>query len=193
MAGAIRETCGKRVQVECDEYLRRRASGKMLVSECMHTHSWSLAERSKCKYVVHACGPNWRDYDANEKAKCYEDLRDTFYNIFIYVENTFGGGTRTSSNSNMCNDDDDDDVVDSIAVPLISSGIFGVPRAMCCEALWDALCAYVNASDDRLRTVRTIALVNLDTETNEDLIAHFQHKLDKHHRQQRQSSQPIQD
>ena len=104
IAGAIINKCGRRVQTECDEYLKL-LRGSMAISEVMHTGAYNI----NAKHIIHACGPRWYDYSSNDKENCFMDLKNTFFNILMYAENKLGN-------------------VKSIGLPLISSGIFGVSK-----------------------------------------------------------------
>ena len=49
----------------------------------MHTNSYRLSE--ECKFLIHACGPRWYDYSKDKKKVCFNDLKNTFYNILIWL------------------------------------------------------------------------------------------------------------
>ena len=119
----------------------------------MHTNSYRLSE--ECKFLIHACGPRWYDYSKDKKKVCFNDLKNTFYNILIYCENKLNG------------------LVESIAIPLISSGIFAVPKEVCFKALLLGLNEYLNESNDEKRVLKSIKFINLDKETNKDLVDFF--------------------
>ena len=99
MAGAIENHCGYQVQKDCDEYLRRVGLQSVAVSQVIHTKAYDIP----AKHILHACGPCWHDYKPNEKPTCYTDLKNTFFNVLIYLETKLAG-------------------VESVAMPLISSG-----------------------------------------------------------------------
>ena len=128
----------------------------MYISEVMHTKAYKL--NNTCKYIIHACGPRWSDYNSNAKKSCFVDLKDTFFNILIYAENVLKDAS-------------------SIAIPLISSGIFGVPRKVCCEALFNAIDEYMCESVDSIRVLKLIKLTNIDRETFSDLQDYFRSNL----------------
>ena len=153
IAGAILNKCGRRVQTECDEYLKL-LRGSMNVAEAMHTRAYNI----NAKHIIHACGPRWYDYSQNDKENCFVDLKNTFFNILMYAENKLHK-------------------VESIGVPLISSGIFGVPKHICCRALYEGLDEYLNESNDAKRTIECIKLINLDVETNFILQEFFLKKI----------------
>jgi O-acetyl-ADP-ribose deacetylase len=160
LAGAIRARCGRRVQEDCDKHIMERFGAELDVSEVMHTNSYNLIANVS-KYIIHACGPRWHDYAPNEKHMCFELLKNTFFNVLVYVENKLAD-------------------VESIAVPLISSGIFSVPRELCCKALYDAINEYLVEDigvDDKKRHLKSIKLINLDKETHADVLSYFKKEL----------------
>lgn len=111
----------------------------------MHTNAYKIP----AKYIIHAIGPRWWDYQ--DQAQCYFDLTKTFTNILDYAQTQLRG-------------------VKSIAIPLISSGVFGVPRHLCCEALYDAISSRPDC------TVKLIKLANIDEETTQALLYCFSQK-----------------
>lgn len=153
VAGYIRQKCGRVIDDECKTYLKQRGS-IMSISEVMHTKAYGLNDT--CKHIIHACGPRWSDY--NSKNTCFNDLKNTFFNILIYSE------TKLKNAS-------------SIAIPLISSGIFGVPRNVCCQALFCAINEYLAESVDENRKLKLIKLTNIDKETSKDLLNYFKDNL----------------
>lgn len=120
----------------------------------MHTRAYNMSSR----YVIHACGPRWNDYKENQKKACYEDLKNTFFNVLMYAE------------TKLKNEE-------SIGIPLISSGIFGVPKELCCKALYEAINEYLNESNNAKRKIKLVALINKDQKTNQELCEYFFYKL----------------
>ncbi|CAF0868979.1 unnamed protein product [Brachionus calyciflorus] len=155
VAGAILKRCGNRIQQDCDSYMKKRGGHKMDISEVMHTSS---NNKINAKYIIHACGPRWDDY--YDKTKCYEDLKDTFYNTLMYTENKLNAAR-------------------SIAIPLISSGIFSVPMNICCKALYNSIEDYLLNSNDQKRNLELVCLVNIDDKTNNSLVDFFKEKLSR--------------
>ena len=109
-------------------------------------------------YIIHACGPRWDDYKKNEKENCFNDLKNTFFNALIYSE------TKLSN-------------IQSIGIPLISSGIFGVPKELCCQALFEALNEYLAESNDAKRSIKLIVLINKDKPTTNELHEYFLNRI----------------
>ena len=120
VAGAIDMKCGPRVQEECIQYLdfikSNYGGDQMNVSDVMHTQAYNI----KAHYIIHACGPKWSNYFDDEKKDCFVALRNTYFNILDHVEKELNK-------------------VESIAIPLISSGIFGVPKEVCYNAVFSGM------------------------------------------------------
>jgi hypothetical protein len=120
----------------------------------MHTGSHNI--KNGAKYILHAVGPRWTDY--TDKKACFRDLQNTFQNVLVYVLYKLPD-------------------VESLGVPLISSGVFGVPREMCIQALYDALCEFTARHEFEGSRFRRVLIVNFDAETNLDMIDYFKKKL----------------
>lgn len=115
--------------------------------QAMHTNAYNIPAR----YIIHAAGPRFDDYD--DTKQCYTDLKNTFLNVLRYTANRLEG-------------------VESIGIPLISSGIFGVPKEACCEALYLAIEEFAHY-DASASTLKTIRLVNIDKETTDAILSYF--------------------
>jgi O-acetyl-ADP-ribose deacetylase (regulator of RNase III) len=100
IAGAIKQKGGERIQEDCDKYIRK--NGEVKPGEVAVTGKGEM-ENPKLKYIYHAVGPKWMG--GNEK----EDLilKTCFDNIFHKANKS---------------------KINSIAIPLISSGVFGYPK-----------------------------------------------------------------
>lgn len=112
----------------------------------MHTNAYNIPAR----FIIHAAGPRFDDYDDPEQ--CYTYLKDTFLNVLRYTDRLEG--------------------VESIGIPLISSGIFGVPKEACCKALYLAIKEF-DHFDGSTTTLKTIRLVNIDKETTDAILSYF--------------------
>lgn len=98
------------------------------------------------KHVVHAVGPVWHGGDKSEP----ELLREA-------VTNSLAAASELGA--------------ETVAVPAISSGIFGFPKELCAEIMLDATLAYFAArSDSPLRVVR---FTNIDAPTVSVFLAAF--------------------
>jgi O-acetyl-ADP-ribose deacetylase (regulator of RNase III) len=119
----------------------------------MHTNSFL----NNCDNIIHAVGPSIDNYYKNEKF-CYEKLFETFLNVLVYAEETLK--------------------VKSIALPLISSGIFGVPKDVCSEMLYKGLQEFISKTKNKTnRNLICIKIVSIDSPTNDEILKVFKRKL----------------
>jgi O-acetyl-ADP-ribose deacetylase (regulator of RNase III) len=118
----------------------------------MHTKSYM----KNCDYIIHAVGPNSDNYKGFEQ-QCYETLEDTFVNVFKYADKKLKSS--------------------SIALPLISSGIFGVPKEECCKRLYNAINIFISTTKNRV--LKCIKVVSIDNMTNIEIVDYFTSKLNK--------------
>ena len=119
----------------------------------MHTKSYMR----NCDNIIHAVGPSMDNYYRMETL-CYEKLFETFLNVFMYAEVTLQ--------------------VKSVALPLISSGIFGVPKDVCSEMLFKALKEFISKMKNKSnRNLMCIKIVSIDAPTNNEILKVFKRKL----------------
>lgn len=108
----------------------------------------SSGNLTNCSWVLHAVGPCWHEF--NDKSECLRILQSCFSNCLKYVY---------------------DKSFESVALPLISSGIFGVPREECCKCLLNAIVRFLDGKNKS--NLKRIIICNIDKETNKDIIKHF--------------------
>lgn len=110
-----------------------RRSGSLNDGEVAMTGPGKLS----CKKIIHAVGPEWRIGEEKSKrllkSACHESL-------VIASNNGFK----------------------SIALPAISSGIFGMPKDVCAKVMFDAVNEYVSRRDSAKQTLTDIRFVNID-------------------------------
>ncbi|XP_036450534.1 protein mono-ADP-ribosyltransferase PARP14-like isoform X2 [Colossoma macropomum] len=137
VALALLKAAGPSLQESSDRYVVAR--GRVPPGKAVTTG----AGRLPCKCVVHAVGPRYTDTD---KSTAVKRLRQAVRESLNQAE------------SNKCS---------SIAVPAISSGIFGFPLELCTETIAKELHAYVEDQKRQggMNMLRQIHLVDLNANT----------------------------
>lgn len=112
-----------------------------------HSHpAWTSGGHLPAKYVIHAVGPVWGDGDEDQK------LRETVT-----------GSLRVANELNCS----------SMAMPAISTGIFGFPKDRAAEIIFSAIEDYWESNSSSLKTVR---LVLFDQPTVDVFLKSFHNK-----------------
>ena len=132
---AISKAGGPSIQRDSDAYVKKHGS--------IQTGSVAITQPGylHCKHIVHAVGPQWKKHGKEQCMKLFQTLFMNVYNTACQV------GAR------------------SIAMPAISSGIYGVPKNVCAQAVF-LFVDEINqklASDSSARPFE-IRLVNIDGE-----------------------------
>ena len=145
VAGAIRSQGGQTIQDECDKLVQEY--GELDEGEVATTSAGRL---KNTKNVIHAVGPRWpvsgrsvgeKELEHRKKA-CKEILFDTMKNVLEEA--------------------DKQDCL-SVAVPAISSGIYGFPKDLCAELLTKA--ASTMMINHHLKRLREVHFINNDAVT----------------------------
>uniref|UniRef100_A0A8C1GLI2 Poly [ADP-ribose] polymerase n=1 Tax=Cyprinus carpio TaxID=7962 RepID=A0A8C1GLI2_CYPCA len=113
LALALLQAAGPSLQQNCD--LHTKANGPLKPGDAIITAAGSLP----CKYVVHAVGPRFSD----------SDRRTTVQHLRRAVRESLNQATTRNCSS--------------IAIPVISSGIFGCPLDLCTESIAKEVHEYI--------------------------------------------------
>ena len=115
VAAAIVKAGGKQIQDECDDYVLR--NGPLLEG---HTYV-TTAGMLPCKLIIHAYGPRW-DFEAERARRNEEKTKQE-----RYLKYAIASSLKEAKD------------VRSIAIPAVSTGIFGFPRDLCAEVILDTV------------------------------------------------------
>ncbi|XP_035682829.1 protein mono-ADP-ribosyltransferase PARP14-like [Branchiostoma floridae] len=133
VAGAIARAGGPQIQADCDAYVRD--SGPLRDGEVMTTKGYNLP----CKMVVHAVGPQWsRDMSDVEKQTKEDLLKQAVYKSMKEAKDHH-----------------------SIAIPGISSGIYGYPMDLCAAAILDSVQGFFQSN--HTCTLTEVHLIEMDS------------------------------
>ncbi|XP_063060299.1 protein mono-ADP-ribosyltransferase PARP14-like [Engraulis encrasicolus] len=136
LALALLNAAGQQLQIDCDRYTSRH--GPLRVGEAIITESGSLP----CKHVVHAVGPKFSDTDRQTAVQ--------------HLKRAITSSLDKASGAHCT----------SIAIPAISSGIFGFPLDICADTIVSAVHDYFETGPGQNRTsLKKISLVNNDEKT----------------------------
>jgi O-acetyl-ADP-ribose deacetylase (regulator of RNase III) len=108
--------------------------------------AWTSGGLLPAKYVIHAVGPAWGDGDEDNK-----------------LESAVAGSLRVA----------DELKCSSIAMPAISTGIFGFPKDRAAEITFSAIEKYFIDNSSRLKTIK---LVLFDQSTVDTFVKSWQNK-----------------
>jgi putative ATPase len=117
VAGAISRAAGRQLDIESRQYVEE--NGKIPTGQVGVTGPGNL----ECKYVIHAVGPVW---DSSESEA---------FNINLLHSAVFN--TLKKANELEC---------ESVAIPAISSGIFGFPKPLCSKVFFYTLVKFVEVA-----------------------------------------------
>lgn len=135
LGGGVAGSINSKAGPEVDMYCKeyRSVHGKVPVGEVMVT----AAGRLPCTYVIHAVGPEYREGQPNE-----DMLKHTVMSIFAKAEELGIG---------------------SLAIPAISSGIYGFPPHECAFIMLTALGEHLQATP--ATCLRQVRLININNDT----------------------------
>ena len=139
LAAAIVKAGGKEIQDDCNNYVK--SNGPVLEGHVVVSTPGRLA----CKKVVHAVGPRW-DFKNNRRLHDGEETKEE--RLLKYAVTN---ALREAMQYN------------SIAIPAISSGVFGFPRDLCAKVILDAVLDFCHKNP--MSKLLDIRLINIDTPT----------------------------
>ncbi|XP_012497612.1 PREDICTED: poly [ADP-ribose] polymerase 14 [Propithecus coquereli] len=136
LAAALSQAAGPELQAHCDQIVKR--DGRVLPGNAIISKAGKLPYR----HVIHAVGPRW---DSSEAPRCAHLLRRVVTLSLGLAE------------KHKCR---------SIAIPAISSGIFGFPVHRCVETIVSAVKEIFQGNQDA-RYLKEIYLVDASEKTAE--------------------------
>ncbi|XP_021355423.1 uncharacterized protein LOC110451630 [Mizuhopecten yessoensis] len=136
VACVISNAAGYDFERESRDYIARY--GPLSVGEVCTTTAGNL----KYKGVIHSVGPRWYDYGQDQKRTCLDHLTTA-------VKNSL--------------EEADIQNYKSIAIPAISSGIFGVPKELCTQQYYRAVEEYSKSRRSR-STLTEVHFIDKDTQ-----------------------------
>ena len=137
VAAAIVRKGGRIIQEESNRIMAQRRRRPLRVGDAVHTGAGTLP----CKFVIHTVGPRWDSFD---KDRCVSLLRLACIKSLCLA-----------AQLELC----------SIALPPISSGIFGIPKDICAQVMFGAMEEFSSSVDAEFSTLREIRIVIIDDET----------------------------
>ena len=137
VAAAIVRKGGRIIQEESDGVMAQRSKRPLRVSDAVHTRAGTLP----CKFVIHTVGPRWDSFD---KERCVSLLH------LACIKSL-----HLAAQLELC----------SIALPPISSGIFGMPKDICAQVMFAAVEEFSCSVEAEFSTLREIRIVIIDDET----------------------------
>ncbi|KAI8499429.1 hypothetical protein Bbelb_224800 [Branchiostoma belcheri] len=149
VAAAISNAGGPSIQKESNDHVK--TNGRVRVTQSAVTSGGKLP----CKQIIHAVGPKWER--GNEEEETAErQLPQTCCNILTKASATLRA--------------------ESVAIPAISSGIFGMPKNKCAQSLLSGLQKFLQRASPSC-TLRKIIFIDMDQATVKVLADTFNKEL----------------
>ncbi|XP_062392889.1 protein mono-ADP-ribosyltransferase PARP14 isoform X2 [Sardina pilchardus] len=136
LASALLDAAGHQLQTDCDRYTSRH--GPLRPGEAIITD----AGRLPCKHVIHAVGPRFSNTDRQGSVHC--------------LRHAITESLKMASGANCT----------SIAIPAVSSGIFGFPLDLCTDTIATSVREYFERGHHQGKnSLNKVCLVNNDDKT----------------------------
>jgi O-acetyl-ADP-ribose deacetylase (regulator of RNase III) len=135
VAGALRHAAGEEMIKDSQKALEQFPDKKLPVGDAVMTRGGGALQ---CRYVIHVVGPTWKDGKQGEHAQLARCILRALQIA-------------------------DEQKLISIAIPAVSSGIFGFPKTECARVILDSIFSFLDANPDS--PLRSIRLTNIDDET----------------------------
>ncbi|XP_070564848.1 uncharacterized protein [Ptychodera flava] len=150
VALAILKAAGEIIQKESNEYIKKH--GKLSVGDVVESSPGKL----KCMNILHAVGPRWKETPVNQRRQ----LLSVTYDNILRKANKLKAS--------------------SIAMPMISAGIYGYPKKMCVEVVYQSIMDFTAANPSSI--LRYIRLIDRSSEAVQALQNYFTRKGVSPHR-----------
>ncbi|XP_022791122.1 uncharacterized protein LOC111330520 isoform X2 [Stylophora pistillata] len=137
VAAAIERKGGRQIEEESRRIISQRNGRPLNVGDAVYTKAGTLP----CRFVIHTVGPRWNHF---ERGKCVALL----HRACIQSLNL-------AAQLRLC----------SIALPPISSGIFGMPKDICAQVMFEAVEEFSSSVQTQLNTLCDVRIVIIDDET----------------------------
>ncbi|KAL4232423.1 E3 ubiquitin-protein ligase dtx3l [Mactra antiquata] len=133
LAGILAKYAGKQMIDESEEIVKQKGirdnkAYHLPVTTVVKTSAGNLPYKS----IIHAVGPCWYDYKVEQKPQCATDLCQTVVNCLMEAERSH---------------------YTSIALPMISSGLFGVPQSVCSAQYIMAIETFKSKTQNSLKEI----------------------------------------
>ncbi|KAJ7345856.1 hypothetical protein JRQ81_001806 [Phrynocephalus forsythii] len=134
LAAALSKAAGPQLQVECNDLVKRH--GRLKPGCAIITGAWELP----CKQIIHAVGPRWGSFG---KEKCADLLKEAVRESLKLAE---------AYNHH------------SVAIPAVSSGVFGFPLKECAHCIVTAVKETLEESPE-MGCLKQVYLVDVSEKT----------------------------
>ncbi|XP_072026037.1 uncharacterized protein [Amphiura filiformis] len=146
VAAAIASSAGPQLAEESKQILATRKQQPLQVAEIVETGAYQLP----CKTVIHAVGPRYKECPSDDVF--FSMLKQTFLTVLLHANARVEAA--------------------SVALPLISSGIFGGPKELCSKALVEAVQEFSETTTTLI--IRSLHLINKDHEATKSIDKAFE-------------------